>query len=70
MQTSITRTCDLYGLGNLNRYSDARMVLTRTRGERHEYVSASAYATRTVKRQAVRRARRAERMELRDPRTW
>lgn len=70
MQNSITRTCDLYELGYDTAYSPERQVMTRTRGERHEFVSASADNTRRTKRRVVRRSRRNVRQELRDPRTW
>lgn len=70
MQTSITKTCDLYELGNEPAYSEGRMVMTRTRGERHEFVSASAGNTRKTKQRVVRRSRRNVRMELRDARNW
>lgn len=70
MQTSITRTCHLYELGYEAPYSEARQVLTRTRGGRHEFVSASAGNTRRTKRRVVRQSRRATRQQLRDPRAW
>lgn len=70
MQTSITRTCFLYDLDQDIAYSPERQVMTRTRGERHEFVSASAGNTRQTKRRVVRRSRRSTRQQLRDPRTW